>query len=240
MRQRNRFRSIHFGVETAPAGLILPRHRHAAGYATIVLAGSVEEASFAGRFIAGPGDVLLHGDFDSHADWVNSRHPLTLMRLPWRDNVLEGKFRVRDPDALVMLAERDPFEAMRHLRANLIHFSIDESHWTNRLAHVLRVQTCTRLENWADAECLAPETVSRGFHRAFGVTPKLFRIESRARRAWNLLLHSSSTLTEIAHQLGFADQAHLSRAVGALTGAPPSYWRTRSGAIGTIDQMDSS
>ena len=240
MLQRNRFKSIHFGVETLPAGLVLARHRHAAGYATVVLSGSFEEASFAGRFIAGPGDVLLHGDFDSHADWGNSRHPLTILRLPWRDNLLEGKFRIRDPDALVMLAERDPIEAMRQLRANLVHFGIDDTHWTNRLAHALRVQTCTRLDNWADSECLAPETVSRGFHRAFGVTPKLFRIESRARRAWSLLLHSSSTLTDIAHQLGFADQAHLSRTVGALTGAPPSYWRTRSAAVAAIHQMDSS
>lgn len=240
MRTRNRFRSIHFGVETVSTGLVLPRHRHAAGYATVVLAGSVEEASFAGRFSAGPGDVLLHGDFDSHADWVNGRHPLTILRLPWRDNLMEGRFRIRDPDALVRLAEHDPIEAMRQLRANLIQFSIDDSHWTNRLAHALRVQTCTRLDNWADSECLAPETVSRGFHRAFGVTPKVFRIESRARRAWNLLLHSTSTLTEIAHQLGFADQAHLSRTVGALTGAPPSYWRTRAAAAAASDQMDSS
>lgn len=240
MPQHNRFRSIHFGVEIITPGLVLPRHRHAAGYATVVIAGSVDEASFAGRFIAGPGDVLLHGDFDSHANWVNGRRPLIILRLPWRDNLLEGRFRIRDPDALVMVAERDPIEAMRQLRANLIHLSFDHSHWTNRLAHALRVQTCSRLENWADSESLAPETVSRGFHRAFGVTPKVFRIESRARRAWNLLLHSSSTLTEIAHQLGFADQAHLSRTVGALTGAPPSFWRNRSRTVVAASQVDSS
>jgi AraC-like DNA-binding protein len=239
-RRHTSYRTIRFGVENVEASLVLARHRHAAGYATIVLAGSFEEASFAGRFVAGPGDVLLHGAFDSHANWVTSRCSLKILRLPWCDNSLEGRFLVRDPDALAILAERDPIEAMGQLRANLLQAGSQVLHWTERLAHALRVQDSTRLDMWADSERLAPETVSRGFRRAFGVTPKVFRIESRARRAWNLLLDSSSPLTEIAHQLGFADLAHLSRAIGALTGAPPSYWRTRAIVAGKRGQVGSS
>jgi AraC-like DNA-binding protein len=237
MDRRSRFRKNPFGVETIGAGRAIPRHRHAAGYAVVVLEGSFGEASFAGRFMAGPGDVLLHGAFDCHADWVTSQRSLKLLRLPWGDNQLEGRFQVSDADALARLA--DPIEAMGQLRADLIQTPSPELHWTERLAAALRVQSFTRLEDWADSERLAPETVSRGFRRAFGVTPKVFRIESRARRAWNLLQNSSSPLTEIAHQLGFADHAHLSRTIGALTGAPPSYWRARSLA-GHVGQVDSS
>jgi AraC-like DNA-binding protein len=226
--RHSRFRMIRFGVETLRSGLVVPRHRHAAGHATIVLAGSFEEASFAGRCFAGPGDVLLHGAFDCHANWITSRNPLKVLRLPWFDNQLEGRFRVREPDALLKLAQRDPIEAMDELRADLIHVGSTRFHWTERLAHALGVETFTCLETWAESEGLAPETVSRGFHRTFGVTPKIFRIESRARRAWNFLLYSSSPLTEIAHQMGFADHAHLSRCIVALTGAPPSYWRSRN------------
>lgn len=225
--QRTRFKMIRYGVEHFHSVPTLPRHRHAAGYASVVLAGSFGEASFAGRFVATPGDVLLHGAFDCHANWMSSRTALKILRLPWCDNLLEGRFHARDPDALAVLAERDPIEAMERLRADLVPIGSQELHWTERLAQVLRVQTHTCLEKWADSERLAPETVSRGFLRAFGVTPKVFRIESRARRAWNLLSHSSSPLTEIAHEQGFADHAHLSRAIGALTGAPPSYWRMR-------------
>lgn len=204
---------------------MLPRHRHAAGYATIVLAGSLEEASFAGRFVAEPGDVLLHGAFDCHANRAMTRRALQIVRVPWCDNLLEGHFRVRDPDMLAMLAERDPDHAMAQLAADLTPIPEQELHWTQRLAQALRVTSFTQLEIWAEAESLAPATVSRGFHRAFGVTPKAFRIESRARRAWNLLLRSSSSLTGIAHELGFSDLAHLSRTITTLTGAPPSYWR---------------
>ena len=231
--RRTRYRTIRFGVEDLEAGLVLPRHRHAAGHATVVLTGSFNEASFAGRFTAGAGDVLLHGAFDCHANWVTSRGSLKILHLPWCDNLLEGRFQVRDPDALARLVERDPIEAMDQLRANLVQIGSVESHWTQRLADALRVQTSTCLETWAASEGLAPETVSRGFRRAFGVTPKMFRMECRARRAWNLLLHCSSPLTEIAHQMGFADHAHLSRSVVELTGAPPSYWRSRGIAAWT-------
>ena len=219
---------------------MLPRHRHAAGYATVVLAGCFEEASFAGRFVAGPGDVLLHGAFDCHANRALTHLPLQIVRLPWDDNLLEGRFRVRDPDALALLAERDPVAALAQLRIQLQPLPRQELHWTERLAQALRLETSTRLEIWAESAQLAPETVSRGFHRAFGVTAKTFRIESRARRAWNLLLHSSSPLTDIAVDLGFSDLAHLSRAVGALTGAPPTYWRQHGVADGLAGQVHSS
>jgi AraC-like DNA-binding protein len=238
--RHTRYRLVRFGVETLEAGLVLPRHRHAAGYATVVLAGSFEEASFAGRFVASPGDVLLHGAFDCHANWPMTRRALKILRLPWCDNLLEGRFRVRDPDALAMLAERDAVEAMVQLRADLIQIPAQKLHWTERLAEALRMQTFTRLETWAESERLAPETVSRGFHRAFGVPPKVFRMESRARRAWNLLLHSSAALTDIAYELGFSDLAHLSRTIEALTGAPPSDWRLRGIADGLARQVHSS
>ena len=220
----NRYRTIHFGTETLKANLVLARHRHTVGYATVVLAGEFEEAGFAGRFDARPGDVLLHGAFDCHA-YRGQNRSVQILRLPWQDNLLEGHFRVRDPDELALLAERDVTEAMSQLRLNLIPVPTQELHWTERLALTLRATALTQLEEWAESERLSPETVSRGFHRAFGVTPKLFRIENRARRTWNRLLNCSLTLTEIAHEQGFSDLAHLSRAIRDLTGKPPTYWR---------------
>jgi AraC-like DNA-binding protein len=231
-----RYRVVHFGVETLDSALVLPRHRHAAGYANVVLAGSFEEASFAGRFVASPGDVLLHAPFDCHANWAVNRRALQILRLPWFNSSLEGRFRIPDPDELVRLAERDLIDAVTQLQNGLIPIPPQELHWTERLAQALRFEKVPRLEAWADAEHLTPETISRGFHRAFGVTPRVFRIESRARRAWNLLLRSPSPLTAIAHELGFADQAHLSRTISALTGAAPTYWRRHGVSDGLARQ----
>ncbi len=237
-----RYRAVQFGVETLKCPPVLPRHRHAAGYANVVLAGSFEEASFAGRFVASPGDVLLHGAFDCHANWAVNRRSLQILRLPWFNNSLEGRFRISDPDRLAIAAERDPIDAMMQLHHDLIQFPVQEhvlQHWTERLAQALRAERVLRLDFWAESEHLTPETISRGFHRAFGVTPRVFRIESRARRAWNLLLRSPSPLTSIAHELGFADQAHLSRAIAALTGAPPTYWRRYGVSDGLARQVHS-
>jgi AraC-like DNA-binding protein len=238
--QTARYRAVRFGVETLPAGLALPRHRHTAGYATVVLAGSFEEASFAGRFLAAPGDVLLHGAFDCHANQPLTRRAPQIVRLPWDDQLVEGQFRVRDPDALARLSERDVQEAVMMLRGDLIQVPNRELHWTDRLAQILRVGADIRLEAWAESERLTPETISRGFRRAFGVTPKTFRIESRARRALLLLLRTPAPLTHIAHETGFADLPHLSRTIGALTGAAPSYWRRHGIADGLARQVRSS
>ena len=234
------YRSIRFGVDTLEAGLVLPRHRHTLGYATVVLAGTFEEASFAGRFMAGPGDVLLHGAFDCHANRALTRSALQIIRLPWQDYQVEGRYRVRDPDALAKLVERDVAEAVIQLRADLMVVPVCELDWPEQLAAALREDTIARLDTWAESHDLAPESVSRGFHRAFGTTPKAFRLESRARRAWNVLLHSNTPLTAIAQELGFADLAHLSRSVTALTGAPPSDWRRRAGANDLKRQIRSS
>jgi AraC-like DNA-binding protein len=75
---------------------------------------------------------------------------------------------------------------------------------------------------------LAPETISRGFGRVFGTTAASFRAEARARRAFEQIVRTNAPLVDIAANSGFADQAHMTRAVRALTGAPANSWRSRS------------
>jgi AraC-like DNA-binding protein len=231
-RSLTRYRAVQFGVETLPSGLALPRHRHSAGHATVVLAGSFEEASFAGHFVVAPGDVLLHGAFDCHVNRPSTRGGLQIVRLPWDDQLTEGHFRVRDADLLARLSQRDLLEALETLRNDLIQIPTQELHWTDRLARSLRLESEVRLDAWAELEGLTPETLSRGFRRVFGVTPKEFRLETRARRGWMLTLRTSAPLTHIAHETGFADLPHLSRSISALTGASPSFWREHGVADG--------
>jgi AraC-like DNA-binding protein len=213
-------------VETLPQGLVLPRHHHARGYATVVLAGSFIEASFAGRFRAEPGDVLLHAAFDCHCNWALSRQGPQVLRLPWSGSTLEGHFRVGDPDELVRLSERDPTMAAIELQRSLEPITRASSlHWAERLAQDLSHASAESLGSWAEREGIAPETLSRGFRRMFGVSPKLFRLQARARIAWGRLRDSRHSLTAIAHELEFADLAHMSRSVAAFTGFPPNLWR---------------
>jgi AraC-like DNA-binding protein len=80
------------------------------------------------------------------------------------------------------------------------------------------------LARWAHAFGLAPGTVSRGFRQTYGVSPKRYRAEARAHRAWTAL-KGNERLSQLALSQGFADQSHMTRAVTALTGFPPSHWR---------------
>jgi AraC-like DNA-binding protein len=216
---------VKYGVDTLPSGLVLERHRHTLGYATVVLGGAFVEASFSGRASVQPGDVLLHGHFDCHANWGEGRHRLQILRLPWTFDDYEGRFRIRDADEIVRIAERDPIEASDALHRRLEVAAFAAHDWTERLACALADEPSLSLRTWAIGAGLAPETVSRGFRRAFGVSPKLFRLEVRTRRAWSLVVRSRRQLTSIAHELEFADLAHMSRSIAALTGRSPSAWR---------------
>ena len=227
MRAQHAYWSVRAGLETFPRGIAPPRHRHRESYASVVLAGSFVEAGFGGRVKVQPGDVLLHGRFDCHANTSHCSQPVQVLRLPWPNDGIEGHFRVSDPDVLARLAERDPCESVIALAENLLAVDPPLQHWTSRLASALQNTPSLSLSGWADQLGMRPEAVSRGFRREFGVSPKQFRLEARARHAWLEILRSPRTLTTIAQECGFSDLAHLSRSVRSLTGYPPSAWRSR-------------
>jgi AraC-like DNA-binding protein len=226
------YRHVAVGVERLPARDAL-RHHHREAYANVVLTGEFIETSFAGHHCVGPGDVLLHGGFDAHANFALSRGPLTLLRLPWRAIGLDGVRRVADADRLARLAERDVDAAVEALAAGLLQARPADESWPERLAGALKAGQVTRLAQWAEEEGLAPETVSRQFGRVYGVSPQRFRLEYRARQAWLACMGGAPSLTALAHDLGFADLAHMSRSVAALTGRTPSAWR-QSAAMASI------
>lgn len=223
---RYEFRSVVAGVETLCRGASMARHHHNEGYATIVLAGSVTEVSFAGRMYAEAGDVLLHGRFDCHLDKGGRKGPLQILRLPWSHDTIEGQFRVTDPDALSRLAEIDPERASARLYEELRPVATHERCWVDDLADALRGGSDLPLQDWAEIRGLRPTTVSSVFRREFGVYPKRFRLESRTRLAWREIVRSTASLTDIALNLGFSDLPHLSRSIHVFTGRSPSGWRT--------------
>jgi AraC-like DNA-binding protein len=219
------YRRIKIGVETMP-GTDVVRHYHREGYANVILGGSFIEAGFAGRSHVEPGDVLLHGAFDAHANMGASSRGVRVLRLPWSEAVREGHFRVTDPDRTARLAEHDVSAAVADLREQVRETPRREQGWPERLADDLGQLTSFRMDHWAEANGLTPETVSRAFRRHFGVSPQRFRLETRSRNAWRRVLRDPSSLTTIAHEVGFADLAHMTRGIADLTGFPPSVWRS--------------
>ena len=205
---------------------VLPRHRHGAPYAAIVLQGCYEEAGDQGRRRLEPGDVVLHGAFSAHGNRVGMRE-VQLLNLPLACND-EAFARVRDPDALARLAELDAPAAAQALQAELQPLPPTLLDWPDLLARDLLQQPELSLAAWARQQGLAAETLSRGFLRVFGLTPRRLRFEMRTRRALHALLAGPEALCEVALDAGFADQSHLTHAVVALTGRAPGHWRLAS------------
>jgi AraC-like DNA-binding protein len=227
-----RFRTIVPGLDSLTDHLTVPRHRHLHAYATIIVSGTLEESSYAGRIRAIPGDVLIHPDLDAHANHGMSSR-LKLIRLPWHDRDGTGSLQhLSNLDEVVRAAERDVHEAAALLTAalagGLSRCPGEQNDWPDRLAGDLGRNPSTSLGAWADDHGLARETVSRGFTKAYGIAPEVFRAELRTKAAWFRITRESERLGNIAIETGFADQAHMSRWVHRLTGLPPLAWRRES------------
>jgi AraC-like DNA-binding protein len=201
----------------------LPRHRHRNAYAALVLAGGYEESGSLGRHRVQAGDVLLHGRFDTHLDRFGPRGARILNLLLSRDPSIPVG-RIIDPDAIARLAEKDAIAAANALREQLRPVQSVSADWPDLLARDLFENPQLRLGDWAQRHGLAAETVSRGFKQVFSASPAVFRSEARTRRALGLITNGHSSLAAVAAITGFADQAHMTRGVTALTGRPPGYW----------------
>jgi AraC-like DNA-binding protein len=226
------FRRITPGIETFPCSFSLPRHRHMRAYATVVLAGRLEESGYAGRVLATAGDVLIHSTLDCHANRM-VRAGLKLIRLEWADiDGVGGFYHLNEVDALARTAEKDVIEAtflLRHsLRSRWPAPPGTKNDWPDLLAGDLAQNTATEIGSWAEANGLARETVSRGFAAAYGIAPIVFRAELRARAAWFRVTGGTDALSKIAAETGFADQAHMTRWIHRITGNSPAAWRRES------------
>lgn len=211
-------------IRVLTSGASLPRHLHVGAYATLVLAGGYEEAGESGRWRVRPGQVLVHAPFSIHrnqsldrgAQLVNLPLPLT--------TTVSTCGATTDADLVARLAERDPGAAAEALLEcwEADAPALDDA--PDRLAEALSRPSAMPIQAWSERQGVARQTVFRNFRAVYGVSPTRYRVEARVRRAWRLIVTGEHCLTEAALQAGYADQAHMSRHVKALTGRTPGDW----------------
>ena len=212
--------------ERRPARSEIPRHRHEQAYAALVVGGSFEEAGDCGRWIVEAGSILIHSRFEAHLDRFGSRGAeIVNVPLPGASDMAPGVWKVDDPDSIVGFAADAGPEIWPLLRTQLRCAAPRLGDWPDLLADDLAVDPNLSLRAWASRTGLSPSAVSRGFRKVYGTSPKAFRAEARARRAWLQIECSAARLAEIAAETGFADQAHMTRGVSAVTGKTPGAWR---------------
>jgi len=224
----DRFASVKLGFEQRPAWETIPRHRHRGAYLSLVLCGSYEETGDRGRIRVRSGDMLIHGAFDSHLNRFPAAGARILnLTLPNDIEPETGFARSLDTDIAIRLAERDPRAAAELLFATAMTARAHEGDWPDLLAGALTADPSLRIGDWARERGLADATVSRGFQQVYGVSPSAFRAQLRGRLAWRRIVEADQALTDLAYELGFADQAHMTRTVRAITGYSPRAWRAR-------------
>jgi AraC-like DNA-binding protein len=217
---------------------VLGRHSHDEAYAAVVLAGSYEEAGDRGRFKVEAGDVILHDRFEAHLDRFSGSGAVVLnLGLHSGHSFIPGAARVEDPDLIVRTAERNRAEASDLLLMTLHKRHSWQAGWPDELASAMIQDPCLILSQWAEAQCLEPWTVSREFSRVFGVTPEAFRARTRAIHAWKIIQTTAKPLAQIAYDLGFADQSHMTRSVKQITGVCPAAWRSAANRFKTQERF---
>lgn len=83
------------------------------------------------------------------------------------------------------------------------------------------------LEELANIAGLSPSRFSHVFKESVGLPPRTYLLWRRLLRAVDAM-HEAGSLTEAAHQAGFADSAHMSRTFRRMFGSTPSDMILRS------------
>ena len=68
---------------------------------------------------------------------------------------------------------------------------------------------------------MSPDHFTRLFKKSTGQTPYEYVVETRVRKAKELLTTGKLTISEVAHHVGFVDQSHLTRHFKRVFGLPP-------------------
>ena len=81
------------------------------------------------------------------------------------------------------------------------------------------------LENISQTLSMSPYHFAHAFRQALGLPPHRYVISCRIDRAKSLLRNTDLSVTEIAHQVGYASQSHFSVAFHKVTGQTPRRYR---------------
>ncbi|MET3584132.1 AraC-like DNA-binding protein [Pseudorhizobium tarimense] len=97
----------------------------------------------------------------------------------------------------------------------------------NKLTMCLNSRTDGRLSvaEMAEIVGLSESWFTNVFKQTTGKTPLQWQLAARVERAKNLLSQSDLSVADIAAQLSFSDQAHLTKAFRQVAGETPAAWR---------------
>ena len=217
-------------MQRVGAGAFLGRAQSVDSALLLLVDGQIELSSYRGRERLERGALAIRPTFDCRALQAGPDGAAWL-QLPWHpDRSLGGTYTVEDIDRLLLRAGHDPAGAMAEVEAIMGHTPSRAPmrlHWVDDLKDAILADPHLSISDWARVHRVSREGAARAFRAAYAVSPARFRLELRARRAWARIVSGGDPLSQIALETGFADQSHMTRAVGWFTGQPPSAWRRK-------------
>jgi AraC-like DNA-binding protein len=245
--------SLTIGRMTAmrfAAGVSLERHEHSQATVAVVLTGG-----FRGRYRDGerecpPRTVVVEPAGERHANQFGNRETTILALSLKPDGIADavaGMARsfhfVRDPfielqarRAVRELGRPDDVTPLALEAAGLeivarVTRSTADDHrvaWVRAVAALLhdRYAESLTLNEIAVAVGVEPDRVARTFRRIFGEPISAYVRRIRVGMAANLLSTTSLPISQIAVEVGFADQSHLTRCFARYVGTTPGRYRS--------------
>jgi AraC family transcriptional regulator len=234
--------------KTFKADASLSRHEHKTAYVSFLLAGSYSETYYQGERICSSGTVIWHPKTEAHADRFHScgGHLLDLeIGADWlgeaeQELKLVSSARIFQGGLPYLLGLRiyrqlsadscEIEDAATELLSFFFAGPLDRRRpaWFDRALEICGEIHEERLSLAKLAICLGvhPVHVARSFRRFMGCTFGDHLAEIRIRKACELLRNSNRPIVDVAHDSGYADQAHMCRALKRSTGLTPSDFRT--------------
>jgi AraC-like DNA-binding protein len=196
----------------------------------LMVDGTIVLSSYRGRERLERGALTILPTFGAHALRAGPGGAAWL-ELPWRiDWSLGATVNVADVDRLLLLAAYDVTVALAEIERIVDCARLHQPmrlHWIDDLRTAMMSDPHLNISGWAKASRVSREGAARAFRAAYDVSPARFRLELHARNAWARIVSGIEPLSLIALETGFADQSHMTRSVGWLTGKSPSAWRRR-------------
>lgn len=215
-------------MRRAEPGTCLARAQSAESALLLVIDGQLEMSSYRGRERLECGALALRPTFDCRAFRAGPGGAAWL-HLPWKTEFsLGATYEVAEVDQLLLHASHDlpgMLARVETLSVRMRPVPPLRLHWVDDLQRAILDDPHLGIADWASIHRVSREGAARAFRSAYGVSPARFRLELRARSAWARIVSGDDPLSLIALETGFADQSHMTRAVGWLTGRPPSAWR---------------
>lgn len=237
-----------------PPGLRQSSHHHESFGLTVVLAGRIRETTRSGEETGSPLSVVVKPAGVTHADeigpggastlqvafdpetaagleaagpldrwrWLHTGPPvgplLRLARMLGRRTTAPEDLEETAVEALASVGDDEPPGG-------------DPPAWLARVREALddELTTGVTVQSLARRAGVHPVSLSRAFRRHYGRTITEYRRRARLRRAAASISSSPSSLSTIAHRVGYSDHPHLCREFRRETGLTPSQFRRIAG-----------